>query len=473
MLVIFVLLLVVAALFFATSPRNPGNRWAAYTLLSTGCGFLRLSLESSYVERLYGLHLMPLLTYHLFTNAIKITAFVSVAIFPFCFIVYALYTSGVVPKRHVRLFQYVLGIPVVLQALYNPLIPREKADFVELLFWVAPYLIGGSVILIIGALRKTDPLLRQSRAVAAIFFVPPVIIDLFAGYISAVIDMPDLVLLNTSFGVAAFVLFVVFATKTGILGLRIRLERQQLHAAMTGHAPGTAKLNHALKNQIGKIHLHLSRMQQLIGLGEIITLESQIQRIADSADHLLNMTNRMEWQTREMLLTEGEHQLIPLIDLALTHPLLSERMIRVTTRYPLDVILLCDSTHVREMFTNLVINAAEAATDRGLLEIALEFNRNDGLTVMVSDDGHGIPDELLPKVIQPFFTTKAKGANNFGLGLSYCYQVMQKHGGSLSIGKWQDKGTTVILSFPSRRVIAVGKRVGGELFDDTGAYSRG
>jgi phosphoglycerate-specific signal transduction histidine kinase len=56
--------------------------------------------------------------------------------------------------------------------------------------------------------------------------------------------------------------------------------------------------------------------------------------------------------------------------------------------------------------------------------------------------GHGITKENLPYVNDPFFTTK-KRTLNFGLGLSYCYNVMQKHKGDLTIQSEKDKVTTI------------------------------
>ncbi|MDF2718478.1 MAG: signal transduction histidine kinase, partial [Paenibacillus sp.] len=64
----------------------------------------------------------------------------------------------------------------------------------------------------------------------------------------------------------------------------------------------------------------------------------------------------------------------------------------------------------------------------------------------------GISEESAARIFDPFFTTK-KGAANYGLGLNYCYGVMQKHGGSIRLVETgQGKGTWMELRFPAKRV---------------------
>jgi signal transduction histidine kinase len=75
------------------------------------------------------------------------------------------------------------------------------------------------------------------------------------------------------------------------------------------------------------------------------------------------------------------------------------------------------------------------------------------LAIAVSDTGVGIAKENLPHVLDPFFSTKKTG-QNFGLGLSYCYNAMQKHQGSLEIYSVPGEGTTIYLYFPRKRVVS-------------------
>ena len=73
------------------------------------------------------------------------------------------------------------------------------------------------------------------------------------------------------------------------------------------------------------------------------------------------------------------------------------------------------------------------------------------ILISVNDNGTGISKENLSFVFDPFFTTKRK-TMNFGLGLTYCYNVMQLHKGTLEIESREGKGTTVMLKFPKYKV---------------------
>jgi signal transduction histidine kinase len=64
---------------------------------------------------------------------------------------------------------------------------------------------------------------------------------------------------------------------------------------------------------------------------------------------------------------------------------------------------------------------------------------------VISDTGRGIPPHLIHKIFDPFFTTKPKG---IGLGLSIAYQIINKHGGSISVESRWEKGTSFVIHLP-------------------------
>ncbi|MNI76716.1 Sensor protein ZraS [compost metagenome] len=81
-------------------------------------------------------------------------------------------------------------------------------------------------------------------------------------------------------------------------------------------------------------------------------------------------------------------------------------------------------------------------------ELLIEAHENRGnIRVVIKDNGTGICNNNIHYVFDPYFTTK-KRSRNFGLGLSYCYNVIQKHGGKIEIYSESNKGTTVSISFP-------------------------
>jgi signal transduction histidine kinase len=67
--------------------------------------------------------------------------------------------------------------------------------------------------------------------------------------------------------------------------------------------------------------------------------------------------------------------------------------------------------------------------------------------IMVSDDGMGIPKEVLSHIFEPFFTTKAE-SKSVGLGLAIAFGIVQQHGGNIEVSSTPQKGTTFTVTLP-------------------------
>jgi signal transduction histidine kinase len=91
---------------------------------------------------------------------------------------------------------------------------------------------------------------------------------------------------------------------------------------------------------------------------------------------------------------------------------------------------LGESCQLKQVFLNLVLNACEAMPDGGTLHVSLSKVSLDKKCILVSihDSGGGIPPDMLPKIFNPFFTTKPIGT---GLGLAIVNRILQNHGGSI------------------------------------------
>ncbi|HVO38525.1 MAG TPA: [Fe-Fe] hydrogenase large subunit C-terminal domain-containing protein [Spirochaetia bacterium] len=88
-----------------------------------------------------------------------------------------------------------------------------------------------------------------------------------------------------------------------------------------------------------------------------------------------------------------------------------------------------DGGQLRQVFDNLLKNAVEAMPGGGLIRVTTE-DGDEEFVVTISDTGPGIPEENLPKLFSPFFTTKKVGKGT-GLGLSVCYGIVKMHGGAI------------------------------------------
>jgi len=102
-------------------------------------------------------------------------------------------------------------------------------------------------------------------------------------------------------------------------------------------------------------------------------------------------------------------------------------------------------SELREVITNLVLNAIDAMPHGGHLTIRTKTDRRVN-SIHIEDTGTGIPEENLERVFQPFFTTK--GSSSSGLGLSVSYGIIHRHGGSIRIKSKPGRGTAFAIRLP-------------------------
>ncbi len=108
-----------------------------------------------------------------------------------------------------------------------------------------------------------------------------------------------------------------------------------------------------------------------------------------------------------------------------------------------------DPEQLKEVLVNIVVNACEAMGRGGLITIFEKMERSgesaDTAVIRISDDGPGISETILDKVLQPFFTTKEDGT---GLGLSIAARIVEEHQGRLDVISREGHGATFIITLP-------------------------
>ncbi|MBM4300805.1 MAG: PAS domain S-box protein [Deltaproteobacteria bacterium] len=107
-----------------------------------------------------------------------------------------------------------------------------------------------------------------------------------------------------------------------------------------------------------------------------------------------------------------------------------------------------DPGQLQQVFTNLLLNAADAMNGQGQITIASQPTpQRDGIILTFTDTGGGIAPEIRDKIFEPFFTTKPPGKGT-GLGLSIVYGVIQRHGGTITADSPRGGGTAFTIRLP-------------------------
>jgi signal transduction histidine kinase len=116
----------------------------------------------------------------------------------------------------------------------------------------------------------------------------------------------------------------------------------------------------------------------------------------------------------------------------------------------------CAPAQIDQVFLNLIVNAAQAMPEGKMGLIDIRTDCNDKLVwIEVKDNGSGIPPDVLKKIFDPFFTTKDPGTGT-GLGLSVSQNIIQQHGGTLTVDSTVGVGTTFKITLPIKRPAAKG-----------------
>jgi two-component system, NtrC family, sensor kinase len=106
----------------------------------------------------------------------------------------------------------------------------------------------------------------------------------------------------------------------------------------------------------------------------------------------------------------------------------------------------CRSSQINQVFMNLLINASQAITDRGVIRVVTGVE-GSAVWIDIIDDGVGIAPELLARIFDPFFTTKPIGTGT-GLGLALSYKIVQRHRGRIEVDSEPGRGTRVRVWLP-------------------------
>ena len=171
---------------------------------------------------------------------------------------------------------------------------------------------------------------------------------------------------------------------------------------------------------------------------QVITLGSE--RMTDIVTRLRAFARLDEAELKPMVIQEGIEVALSLLN----HQLPDE--ITITRDFTELPQVICNPRQLNQVFYNLLLNAMQAISGAGKIQIATAAG--DGqVQVVIRDDGAGIPTQELPRIFDPGFTTRGVGVGA-GLGLATCYSIINAHGGQITISSKEEEGTEVTVALP-------------------------
>lgn len=231
---------------------------------------------------------------------------------------------------------------------------------------------------------------------------------------------------------------------------RIReIQRQLIHAekmASVGRlAAGVAhEINNPLTGILTNSSLLLEDMKDADPAYESVkTIVDETLRCREIVKGLLDFSRQTEPQKERVDVNELIRSVIALVK----HQVSFRNIIIREELTPSVPIVMIDKGQVRQVFMNIILNAADAMPHAGEILIKSGFDDEKKQVVAAfTDTGRGINKEHLGKIFDPFFSTKQQGT---GLGLSISYGIIERHGGTIEVDSDPGKGSTFVVRLPS------------------------
>jgi signal transduction histidine kinase len=229
-----------------------------------------------------------------------------------------------------------------------------------------------------------------------------------------------------------------------------RIYRAERLAAAGQLAAGVA---HEIRNPLTAIRSTVQYVVQDYAEGSpkralLQELLAEVDRIDRTVNGLLSLTRAKEFVPEPVDVLDVLEQSIVLVNAqAQRQGVRTERQ-----HVSQEMRVVGDTSELKQVFLNLLLNALQAMPEGGLLRSCVEEWRSGmgapsgrWVQIRISDSGVGIPADQIDKIFDPFFTTKREGT---GLGLSVCHSIIHRHEGEIDVQSEVGKGTTVSVRLP-------------------------
>ncbi|MEP7067895.1 MAG: ATP-binding protein [Usitatibacter sp.] len=218
-------------------------------------------------------------------------------------------------------------------------------------------------------------------------------------------------------------------------------QAERLLAILRSEAPDEAEL----QASFGALETRLARLRKEHVIEDLESLTRDglhgIEQIVELVQNLRNFSRLDRSKVASFNVNEGVHA-----TLIIAKPVL--RRIDVERHLGDVPSITCSPSQVNQVLLNLITNSAQAMDKpRGRISVTTRPAGTSAVVIEVEDNGKGIAAEALPRVFDPFYTTKEVGKGT-GLGLSIAYKIVTQHGGRIEIRSTLGVGAVVTVTLP-------------------------
>ena len=235
-----------------------------------------------------------------------------------------------------------------------------------------------------------------------------------------------------------------------------KLKRAEQLASLTTLAAGVA---HEIKNPLGSISIYIQLIEKIIKknidnssqcFSELkdycAIIKEEIGRLEDTINSFLFSVRKLELNLEE---TNINSLILSTIDFLKYE--IENNNINMEIKFDRDnLIMRIDERYIKQSLINIIQNAIDSILEKSeknyKKEIQIKLKTVDNFALItIKDNGIGIKEETLPKIFEPYFTTKRHGT---GLGLTNVARIIEAHNGNINIESEYGKGTKVIIKLP-------------------------
>lgn len=272
-----------------------------------------------------------------------------------------------------------------------------------------------------------------------------------SAHIKQIADLNNAVTILNVGGIAVFVIIVfnafILARLLSLYTIEIKAVEQALEVEHLNNKMNLQAIeNRSLREMQSLVHDLKTPLTSIQGLAGVMSMSKDPDIVEHYSNYISDMVDKMSIMIDE-LLKDDSRQVIPITELvnyAIAHVPQLYRNVKFESRIEVNTLVKVNKIKVARALINILENSLAAVEqEKGAITLTVE-GKDDMIVLMIVDNGPGFIEGLKEKIWEVGFSNK----NSSGLGLSYARDIVQKHGGTISIGNNENGGAKVLILLP-------------------------